>query len=81
MARVITTKTLKELHEATPQPALWPVCGECETEFVLRRSLVVRGGNLSTMKVEWTWVRDCKHRKRVGPDKIERSRVKTGRAA
>mgnify|MGYP001595888759 CR=1 FL=1 len=76
MARILTAKSLRELRDATPRPAMWPVCGECGTEFILRRSLVVRGGNLAKMAVEWAWVRDCKHKRTGMTDRVEREKGK-----
>lgn len=79
MARILTVKTALELRAATPNPTLWPVCGECEKEFVLRRALLVSTrGKKMDMHVGWTWVRDCKHRGAKKPDKVERARRKRG---
>jgi len=41
-----------------PQPRIWPVCTECDTAFSY-----VWGLNFSTGKVQWTWHRECKHKK------------------
>lgn len=48
------------MTDVMPSPQTWPVCSECDTDYVLRRCFVFRDGGIVS---EWLWQRDCKHKK------------------
>lgn len=51
-------------RDLNPQPSAWPQCSECKTAYVLRRALTFSAsGRRMSLASEWTWQRDCKHRK------------------
>lgn len=60
--------------DLNPQPQAWPACAECKEPFVLRHAIVFTRGERptagstgpfvrNTLGFEWTWQRDCKHRR------------------
>lgn len=64
--------------DLNPQPKTWLRCSECKTSYVLRRAMVMDRA-AKTLTVEWTWQRDCKHRKaetEVASAKTKRTRSK-----
>lgn len=51
-------------------PKAWPQCSDCKAAYVLRRAIVFAskpGPRKATMRHEWVWQRDCKHR-RAAPE-------------
>lgn len=51
-------------------PKAWPQCSDCKAAYVLRRAIVFAskpGSRKATIRPEWVWQRDCKHR-RAAPE-------------
>jgi hypothetical protein len=44
------------LTEVQPDPKVWPVCGTCDTPFVLKRAFQF---GESDLKGGWFWTKDC----------------------
>jgi len=47
-------------------PRDYPFCSDCKAAYVLRLALVFAskpGSRKATLRHEWVWQRDCKHRK------------------
>ena len=58
--------------QLNPNPLVYPVCGECETAYVLRRAYLFGARQVTE---EWIWQRDCKHKK-AEPTLIDKRPIK-----
>lgn len=47
--------TMGRGSDVTPDPVAYPICKLCHVPYVLRRGLLLTGGE------SWAWAPDCKH--------------------
>jgi hypothetical protein len=55
----------------------YPICGECKTPYILRRTYVLAFKKGERSSNRWLWQRDCKHKK-AAPVVVEEKKGKAG---